>query len=81
MTKNNRKLLKAKCAVCGSTKNQFLPNAYNGPAQGAGIWDFLLANPGLVSGASKAISMAPALIPAVAGLAYGAKKMYDSRNS
>lgn len=73
-TKNNRKQLKAKCSVCGTTKNRFLPNSYNGPTQGEGIWDFIIANPNLVNAAVGALQAAPA----VAGLAYGAKKIYDA---
>ena len=72
-TKNNRKLLKATCQVCGTTKNRFLPMSYGGPMKGAGIWDFIVAHPNLVNTVAGAIQAAPALI----GAAYGAKTLYD----
>lgn len=73
-TKNNRKQLKTTCSICGSTKNKFLPNSYNGPVQGAGIFDFITSHPNLVNGIVGLVQAAPA----IAGLAYGAKKMYNS---
>lgn len=73
-TKNNRKLLKASCSVCSTMKNRFLPNSYAGPIEGSGILDFITAHPGLINTAIGTLQAAPALI----GMAYGAKKIYDS---
>ncbi len=76
-TKNGKNLLKAACAVCGTTKNRFLPNSYNGPREGAGIWDFIIGHPNLVN---TVVGLAQAA-PAIGAMAYGAKKLYDSRTA
>lgn len=71
-TKNGRHQLKAKCAVCGTTKNKFVSSSQ--AKSGEGIMDFITSNPNLINGA---IGLAQAA-PALAGLAYGAKKLYDT---
>jgi len=41
LTKNNQKILKGVCAICGRTKSSFAPNKHSVAKTGGGLNDFI----------------------------------------